>query len=252
AGDRAAGAAIIDENAARRLWPGESPINRVLKLGDSRSSRPWIRVVGVVRPFRLHMTSDPDMLPEPAVYVIQNPEGRYGEMLVNSATPAKTATNLRRMIYRTFPLKWMRLNTWDDLFGSMVASRYLLAWLFATFAGFTLLLALAGLYGPLSYGVSRRLKELAVRGALGASPVALRKLIWTQMLVAILAGTALGGPAGMWAGQALDGALFGLFYVDVTVLVIAEAILVGTALLACVGPARRAGRVNVSAVLKEL
>ena len=252
AGDRAAGAAIVDETAARHLWPGELPIGRVLKLGNSRSSRPWIRVVGLVRPFRLHMTSDP-LETTPGIYVIQNPEGRSGEMIVSSTSPPATATQLRRTIYHAFPrLRWLRVVVWDERFGAMVASRYLVTGLFATFAGFTLLLALAGLYGTLNFGVSRRLKEFAVRGALGATAADLRRLMWRQMLVAILAGTAIGAPVAMWAAGALDGGLYGLYYVDVGALLFAEAILIGTALLACLGPARRAGQVEVSRVLKEL
>jgi ABC-type antimicrobial peptide transport system permease subunit len=254
AGDGEAGAAIIDERAAEALWPGESPIGHVLKLGDGRSTRPWLRVVGLVPRITLQLNSDPDLPSEPGVYVTQQSSNNIGEVIVRSDTPAITAAMLRRMIRQTFPksIGWSHVEIWSNSFDSVLSSRQFMAGLFIVFAGFTLLLALAGLYGTLSYAVTRRMREFAVRGALGATDADLRRLMWSQMMVAILAGTAIGGPAGMWAAKSLDAWTYDVFYADAGILLMAEGILIGTALLACLGPARRAGRVDVSRVLREL
>ena len=254
AGDGEAGAAIVDEKAAEALWPGESPIGHVLKLGDGQSTRPWLRVVGLIPQVTLHLPSDPDLPPEAGVYVTQTLSNNTSQIVVRSNTPAITATMLRRMIRQTYPksIAWSRVVIWNDTFDAVVSSRVFMSGLFMVFAGFTLLLALAGLYGTLNYAVARRMREFAVRGALGATDAELRRLMWRQMMVAILAGTAIGGPAGMWAAKSLGAWTYDVFYADAELLLIAETILIGTALLACLGPARKAGRVDLSRVLREL
>ena len=255
-GDEESGAAIIDQETARKLWRGDSVIGRSLKLGDPRSSRPWLRVVGVVKMVRLGMPTDPGLQPEPGVFVVQKTLPRGGAVLVRSATPPMAANELRQLLRERLRLRgrnyYSRVLTWTADREDTLSARWFMAALFAVFAGFTLLLSLAGIYGTLSYSVSRRMREFGVRSALGATDVQLRKLVLAQAAIAILAATAIGGPGGILAARLLDTWLYGVWYSDVTVLVAAEVILMLTSFCVCLPVMRRAARLQPSHLLREL
>lgn len=255
-GDVESGAAVIDEEAARRLWHGDSVIGRHLKLGDQRSARPWLRVVGVVRLARLGVPSDPDLPPEPGVFVVQRELPRGGNILVRSDAPAIAANGLRRLLREHLRQRgrnyYANFSSWASDSDARTSARGFMAGLFAVFAGFTLLLALAGIYGTLTYSVSRRMREFAVRSALGATTAQLRKLVLNQALIAILAATAIGGPAGIFAARLLDSWLYGVWYSDATVLLAAEALLILTSFVVCLPALQRTGRLAPSRLLKEL
>ena len=256
-GDEEEGAAIVDQEAARKLWRGDSVVGRYLKLGDPQSKAPWIRVVGVVKRMRLGMPSDPDLPPEPGVFVVQKTLSRSGEILIRSANPPMAANALRQMLRERLRLRgrvyYSRVSTWTADRESTLSARWFMAALFGVFAGFTLLLSLAGIYGTLSYSVSRRMREFGVRTALGATDTQLRKLVLAQAAIAILAATAIGGPGGILTARLLvDSWLYDVWYSDVTVLLAAEAILILTAFVVCIPAMRRASKLEPSALLREL
>jgi len=254
-GDVHAGAAIVDLEVARKLWRGDSVIGRALKLGNHASEARWVRVVGVVRLARFGVPSDPDLPPEPGVFVVLDSLPPSGSIVVRSASPATAANGLRHLLRDHLRLRgrkyYSRVEAWTADVESRVSARWFMAALFAVFAGFTLLLALAGIYGTLNYSVSRRMREFGVRSALGATTVQLRKLVLQQALIAILAATAIGGPGGIFAARLLDSWLYDVWYSDVTVLLAAEAVLILTSFVVSVPAMRRAECLEPSRLLKE-
>ena len=122
--------------------------------------------------------------------------------------------------------------------------------LVVVFAGVALVLALAGVYGVMTYTVSRRIPELGVRIALGATPENIMKLVVLQGAKLALIGLALGFGLSLWSARVLEGLLFGVALRDpLTLLLVTAAIAVAT-LLATYIPGRRAVRVDPMTALR--
>jgi ABC-type antimicrobial peptide transport system permease subunit len=119
------------------------------------------------------------------------------------------------------------------------------------FAGLGLVLSAVGVYGVLAYFVSQRSHELGVRVALGASRLAIVRLVLRQSLVPIIAGVIAGGLASMWSGQLLTDLLFQTTPRDPWVIASIAALVVLTGTLASWLPAHRAAGVDPTTVLRS-
>ncbi|MGH9835705.1 MAG: FtsX-like permease family protein [Blastocatellia bacterium] len=119
------------------------------------------------------------------------------------------------------------------------------------FGGAALLLACLGLYGVVSYGVALRLREFAIRTALGAEARDVRRLVLTHAVRLWLAGSVIGLIAAWPVGRALQSQLYGVGGADAVALAAALSLLLVTALLAGLVPARRAGRVDPAVTLRS-
>jgi MacB-like periplasmic core domain len=129
-------------------------------------------------------------------------------------------------------------------------SRNLLTGLVTLFGGASLLLACLGLYGVVSYSAGLRLREFAIRTALGAQPGDIRRLVLAHATRLWISGTAIGLVAAWPAGRALQNQLYGVGSADAVALALAPSLLLVIALLAGLGPARRAGRVGPAVTLR--
>ena len=119
------------------------------------------------------------------------------------------------------------------------------------FAGSALLLACLGLYGVVSYGSRLRLREFAIRTALGAQGADIRRIVLAHALRLWVWGSAIGLVLAWMAGRALKSQLYEVGSADAVALAIAPALLLVIALLAGLGPARRAGRVDPAVTLRS-
>ena len=140
------------------------------------------------------------------------------------------------------------LEPWDQ----NLARLAFLSSLFTTLGAFALLLAALGLYGLLSYTVSQRTREYAVRVAIGADARSIARTVVREVAVLTLAGVGLGAFGALAVAQHLGDQLFVSRYSDVVALVAAEAALLLAAAGACAGPVRRATRADPAAVLRAL
>lgn len=256
AGDRAAGdgVAIVDEEAARRLWPTVAdPVGHMLKLGGFESKRGWLRVIGVARSVEMMPRRVWDLPPEPAIYVVYPSDAsRTRTLFVRSTSDGPMLpVALRRTIEATLPGDgWVRVEPLLRSHDRRVEVTSFLASLFAAFGAFALALSGVGLYGVLAYGVTRRLPELAVRVALGASPGAIARLVLRQGAVLTLGGIGAGAFVALAATRALGESMWPSRYGDVIALVIAELVIAAVAVAAAAGPARRAARTDPAEVLR--
>jgi ABC-type antimicrobial peptide transport system permease subunit len=126
----------------------------------------------------------------------------------------------------------------------------LVAYLTTLFSGIALLLACLGLYGSISYAVTRRTSEIGVRMALGADRASVLWLIMRDALVLVIMGLAIGIPLALLAASGLRTMLFGIRVTDVTTHSISVAVLVLVAAIAAYVPARRASRVDPMLALR--
>ena len=123
--------------------------------------------------------------------------------------------------------------------------------LLAALAAVALVMALAGVYGVLSYAVSQRRSEVGVRMALGASRRNVLRLIVMQGMRPVVIGVVLGTAGALWLSRAMSTLLFNMTAADWPTYAAVALLLASAAALACYVPARSALRVDVTATLRE-
>jgi predicted permease len=253
---RGVGGVILDEDAAKALWPHRSPVGQLLKLGEASSSAPWVPVVGVARHASLDFEQDPDMSPEPLIYRVAGTfDTRQTQIVVRTrvSDEAGVSRHLRQSLQAAMPSSSgpaVYVMPWTTGFDEFVEARGFIARLFGLFGVIGLTLAAAGLYAVLAYAVSQRMREFGVRIALGANRRDLLKLVLHDGMVMVLAGMASGAVLSLWAEQILRAWLYNVDPTDAVALVGAELVLLVVSLGACVGPALRATRADPLEILR--
>lgn len=250
--DRIAGPwrVIISRRIAEMLWPGESALGRSINLWQGQNGAP-AEVIGVVEDTRDWGLEDQPSL---AVYMPYNGANfRPVQFLVHSAAaPEALIPGLRRVLADLDPnVPLSNVQTMDELIGSSLASRRFTMLMFSAFAALALLLALAGVYGVLSYAVSRRKSEIGMRLALGASPAGVLRLIVGQGMRPVLIGGVIGATAAFALSRLMSSLLFDVTPADLPTYAAVASLLVVAALIACYLPARGALRLNVMTALRE-
>jgi predicted permease len=243
---------VVDEEFAKRYWPGQSALGHRIVNGakfEEKGSSTIVGVVGAVKQTNLAETT-----PQGAVYF---PYGYYAagsmSVVVRSNLPAAAlAPVLQKTVLAldsSLPVNDIKpMQAWVD---ESVLSRRSPAILAGIFAGVALVLAAIGTYGVLAYAVSQRRREIGVRMALGAQP----QQVLTQFLglgaKLLLAGTAL-GLAGAWGvGRAMKSQLFGVDALNFPVLGATAAVLLLVVLAATFLPSHRASRVSPIDALRD-
>jgi predicted lysophospholipase L1 biosynthesis ABC-type transport system permease subunit len=240
---------IVNTVLARRLWGDASPIGRRLRL---HPNRPWHTVVGIAGDVKPNGPQDPmgEGMEAYYAYPAALRAGFHAITIRTSADPAIVAGHVRRELKALDPLLPVEVDTMAQrMFESVARPRFLLrlAGLFAIVAA---LMAAVGVYGTASYWVSRSRRELAVRLALGSSPRGVRTLVLgrTLRLAALACALGLGGTLAV--GRVVASLLFQTAPYDPAVLAATVAALAVLVVGACLGPARRASRVDPAAVLR--
>src|SRR5438552_6809372 len=143
------------------------------------------------------------------------------------------------------------VETLEEIKSKAVAPARFRTGLLAIFAGIAVLLAAVGIYGVVSYSVSQRMYEMAVRVALGASPGDLLKLVIGKATLMVMVGLALGAVAALGLTRVLASLLYDTSPTDPVTWVAAGALLAAVALLACYFPARRVTKVDPLTILRH-
>jgi predicted permease len=248
--DGAAGEPVAVVNAAfARRYLGPEPIDTHVPLGVGYMD-PTVeaRVVGVVDDVRYASAGDAT---QPEIYYdYRQLRGRVLAPVVTlvmrpEIDRAAAVVTLRAVVREVAPdLALDRVALLDERLASAVSRPRLYAVLLGTFAGFALLVAGVGLFGVLSYTVSERMRELAVRAALGAKPLDLVRTIVARGLGLAVLGLGAGIAASLLLSPAIRALLYGVTEHDAVTFVVVPIVVIAIALLACAGPARRAGRVD--------
>jgi predicted permease len=251
-GRKAPGVVLVNEELARRYWPGEDPVGKRLQteIGDKGA---WLTVVGVVGNVKhasLRDRPDPELY-RPYLQYLGFPQ--WAMLAVRTAgDPLALAATLRREIRRLEPDQPIgEIKTMAQFVRDSLGRPRFYAVLLGIFAGLALLVAATGLFGVMSYAVSRRTQEIGVRMALGARPSDVLGMVMASAGHLLAVGLAL-GLAGTWgATRLLQGLLFEVTPTDPLALGGAVLVLALTALAATALPARRAARVDPMVALRH-
>jgi putative ABC transport system permease protein len=246
---------VINETMAKTHFKGEDPIGKrilIRQLVFGKTARgpeiPW-QVVGVVKDEKV-FGLDKDI---PVVYVTfyQSP-GLANSLVVRAATnPLFLSGSIEQAIWKVNKNQAVaNIETLEEIKSQAVAPARLRTALLAIFAGIALLLAAVGIYGVVSYSVAQRVREMAIRLALGASPGDLLKLVIGKTMLIVLVGLALGGGAALALTRVLASLLYDTSPTDTVTWVVAGALLAVVALLACYFPARRVTKVDPLTILR--
>lgn len=250
----APGVVIINEELARRYWPGEDPVGKYIQAGTGIGpAAPRLTVVGLVGNVKHASLRD---RPEPELY---HPYGQYlgfpqWAMLVvrTPADPLALAAALRREIRRREPDQPIgEIKTMEQFVRDSVGRPRFYGVLLGIFAGLALLVAATGLFGVISYAVSRRTQEIGVRMALGARPADILAMVVAHGGRFLAAGAVLGLAGALAAARLLQSLLFEVTPTDPATFATAVAILAIVALAATAIPARRAARVDPMTALRH-
>jgi len=253
-GDRDRGAIILSKRAAALLFPHGDAIGRMVKLGGERSTRPWLPVIGIARDIKFDYTPDPNATADTAVYATT--PGRlfdYSDLLVRPTreNPALSVSILRAMRDGLPPRAFTQVAPFVQYYESAVRYRQFFKQIFSFLSAASLLLGAAGLFSVMSYSVSQRLREFAVRQALGASPRKVLRLVLRGALELALAGIAFGALLSFWASAGVSTVLFGIKNTDPLSLIVAEITLLAVTMVAALVPALRAMRADPVDVLRS-
>jgi predicted permease len=241
------GVAIINEELARRYFPGQSAVGKRIRLD---SKQPFAEIVGVVRNAKYRDLREETL---PFIYVPLAQEYRPGMTLMVRTTvePATVLPSVRGAIQSlNGDVPIYAVKTMTEHIGSALAPDRMLTTLLGVFGGMALLLAVTGIYGVMSYMVARRTHEIGVRMALGASQGDILKLIVRHGLTLILIGAALGLALSIILTRVIASLLFNVSTTDALTFGGVSLALVGVALVACYIPARRAMKVDPMVALR--
>jgi putative ABC transport system permease protein len=238
---------MINQAMARNYWPDEDPLGA--RIGPSAQG-PWLEVVGVVADVK---ESALETEAEAAMYLPyrQAPVPTMTLLIRTAADPLSYVAAVRAEVKEIDSGQAVAsFMTLDDFLSDVVGQRRFDTWLLGLFASLALILAAVGIYGVLSYSVSRRTRELGIRMAVGAPRAKLLCLVLGQGMILVMAGLGIGLVAGALFSRLLGSFLFGVTGTDPLTLSSASALLIVVSLLACYLPARRATRVDPVVALR--
>jgi putative ABC transport system permease protein len=243
---------IITDAIARASWPGQDAVGKRLHLGGPQATgNPWLTVVGVVEDVRTRRIEDD---PRPTIYrPLQQRSGlSLSVALKTNADPDRLRSALAaevRAVDADLPTYGVR--TLDDMIASATASRRFSTQLLTAFAVLALALAAIGIYGVMAFVVGQRTREMGIRIALGAEPMAVVRLVMRQAFALAAIGVVAGLGAAALLTRLLTNLLFEIRPVDPLTYTLIPAVLAITAAVAAWRPARRAATVDPMAALRS-
>lgn len=236
---------IVSESFARAAFPGVDPIDKMIGEGAK------FRIVGVVGDVNLDEFQQRDH--KAAYYMPRRFQRARLDLVVDADGDADgQIRNIRRVIQEIWPdVPVDQISTYEDALSKETRGARSEAENIGLLAALALILTMLGLYGVINRNVLERQKEFGIRLALGASPKSIIRLVLFQGMYVVIVGMIL-GLAGCFAmARVLSSRLNEVEGSDPRLMLMTAAVLFGTALLACVLPAVRAGRVEPSVALQS-
>jgi predicted permease len=254
--DRAGGrqVLIVDELLARSTWPGQSAIGKKIDA-EHVTSQGFVPVpsvvVGVVAHLHNHSLTR-QVRGQLYMPFEQSPRSPLTWVLRTSVPPLSLVPTIRGMLHQRDPgLAMAKIRPMTEYVAREIAPAGFTAGLTAIFGALALLLAATGIYGVLNYQVSRRLPEMGIRMALGASAHDVLRLVLREGITLAAAGVLLGSAAALAAARWLSTLVYGISPRDPLSYALALLLLPGAALLGCWRPAWRAAAANPTETIRE-
>ena len=245
---------IVNEAFAKKFYSGQNPIGKtfiVERFGRDQKDKQY-EIVGLVADAKYRTLRE---TPQPTWYV---PLAQMDQISTSIRMAIKTAGSpwmsreaILHAIGGVNKDIAVDFRTLDEDLGAAVMQERLVASLSAFFGGLALLLAALGLYGVMSYSVTRRRNEIGIRMALGAEPQSVVRLVLSHVALITLAGLVVGIAGAVGTGRFINSLLFNLATYDRTMIVVTTITLAAAAAIAGYLPARRASRIDPMAALRE-
>jgi len=239
---------VINEAAVRKYFPNEDPIGR--KFGSSPETAGTLEIIGVLRDAKYDSVRD---AAPPTMYVPYL-QARATNPVVAIRTAADSVSvmkEIRSVVAQVDPnLPLMDISTQTEQIERRFLQEKVFAQAYALFGGIALLLAAIGLFGLMSYSVSRRTNEIGIRLALGAQRSHVLRVVLTESLILAVVGVVIGLATALGAGHLVTSLLFGLAPTDVLTIGLAVGVMLLVSALAGYLPARRASRVDPMVALR--
>jgi putative ABC transport system permease protein len=234
--------AIVSAALAERFFPGEDPVGKRINVNTGPESfREIVGVVGDVKQKGLTRETSPQVY-EPFV---QAPDRFITLIVRGSGDPSSLVPAIRgKVLELDQELPLQRVSTLDTVVSNSIRRQRFVSVVLSVFAGVALILALAGVYGVISYSVAQRTKELGIRVALGAQVSDVLRLVLKQGMTYVLLGEVVGIVGALALTRLLGGLLFGVTPTDALTFVLVAVSVFLVALGACYVPARRATKVD--------
>jgi predicted permease len=233
---------VINEAARRKFFPSQNPVGQ--RFGHSPETTGDYEIVGVLRDVKYDSVRDA----APATMYVPYRQTRVGGAvfeLRTAGTPASAMGAVREAVRQIDPnLPLTDVSTQIEQVERRFAQEKLFAQAYTLFGGLALLLASIGLFGLMSYNVSRRTNEIGIRMALGAQRQDVLRLVLGESMMLVGAGVAAGLGIAMATSRFVSALLFGLPPHDVVSMILAVGVMVLVSALAGYLPARRASRVD--------
>jgi predicted permease len=233
---------IINEAAARKYFPNESPLGR--RFGSSPEDSGKIEIVGILHDTKYNSVRD-DVPATMFVPILQNVQGGAVFEVRTAGDPIGAINSIRegvRQVDSSLPM--MDVSTQLEQVEKRFLQEKVFAQAYAWFGGLALLVASIGLFGLMSYSVARRTNEIGIRMALGAQREDVLALVMRESMILVAAGIAIGVVVAVAASRLVATLLFGLTPTDAPTMAVALVAMVSVSALAGFLPARRASRVD--------
>jgi putative ABC transport system permease protein len=247
------GVVVINETMARQYWPGEDALGKRITLDDLDKNPQWLTVVGIARDARQDTWTG---TPRAEMYLALRQSKEYLQALsghfeyITLVTRTKgdpaTVTGEIKSVLASMDknVVMTEITTMQEAVQEANAQSRLELWLFVGFAATALLLAALGIYGVMSYSVTRRTQEMGIRMALGAARSDVVRLVLRQAMMLAVVGTACGVAAAFMLSRFMANLLFGVKPNDPVTYAVVVTLVIAVAAVASYVPARRATRVD--------
>jgi predicted permease len=242
---------VISDRTARRLWPQGGAVGSRLRLIEQWE---WLTVVGVAGEIAAEglLRTGPPRLQVHVPFAELSRLPQLGTLLVRATGSDDVVVAQIRAVFRSVApdVAIRNIGSVDAQLARTLAGPRFNAALLASFAGLALLLAAIGLYGVLAYAVRRRTREFGIRKAVGAPRGEIVRSVVMEALVPVAIGTGLGLAGALAAGRVIESQLYGFPARDPLTLAAVVGVMLATALVAALVPARLATRVDPMVALR--
>jgi predicted permease len=243
---------IVSDGVVKRFWPGRNAIGKRVKTARIDAQVPWLTIIGVVNDMKYrglpnNPTADPDL------FLPFSDRQRVFSLLVRTPLdPASLAPSVREVLRDNDATTVIfNVSTLEELAARETANSRFTGWLMGIFAGSALLLAMLGIYGVMSYAVTRRTREIGIRMALGAARQDVLRMVVGSGMGLIALGLTLGAAAAFPLTKAIESLLYGVSLTDPVSFAAAALALAAVAFVACLLPASRATRIAPATALRN-
>jgi putative ABC transport system permease protein len=261
--DETRGVVVISASMAHRFWPNEDPVGKQIRPQFPDMSAYWfpesnnlsLAIVGVVGDVKddgiMGVPQEEINLPQIYLPYLQNPSSIMHLMVRTPADPMRWADAVRGEVYavdKDQPV--FDVKTMDEVVAESFSRPRILMLLLGAFAALALVLAVAGVYGVMSYSITQRTHEIGIRMALGAGQREILKLIVRQGMILTLTGLAVGLIGAFAVTRVMSSLLYGVGATDPITFMGVSVLLTGVAFVACYLPARKATKVDPMIALR--